>query len=45
MAATRTGPAAWTIRESRDATVMVPRVLGNSPRDVTGEVVMGAVRR
>ena len=40
MAATRTGPAAWTIRESRDATVMVPRVLGNSPRDVTGEVVM-----
>ncbi|MDZ7631096.1 MAG: hypothetical protein U5K74_07050 [Gemmatimonadaceae bacterium] len=40
MAATRTAPAAWTIRESGDATVMVPRVLGNSPRDATGEVVM-----
>lgn len=40
MAATRTAPAAWTLRESGAATVMVPRVLGNSPRDVTGEVVM-----
>ena len=40
MAATRTAPAAWTIRESGVATVMVPRVLGNSPRDATGEVVM-----
>lgn len=40
MAATRTGPAAWTVRESRDATVMVPRALGNSPRDASGEVVM-----
>ena len=40
MAATRTAPAAWTIRESGAATVMVPRVLGNSPRDQTGEVVM-----
>jgi len=40
MAATRTAPAAWTVRESGDATVMVPRVLGNSPRDATGEVVM-----
>jgi hypothetical protein len=40
MAATRTAPAAWTIRESGDATVMVPRVLGNSPKDATGEVVM-----
>lgn len=40
MAATRTSPAAWTIRESGYATVMVPRVLGNSPRDATGEVVM-----
>lgn len=40
MAATRTSPAAWTIRESRDATVMVPRYLGAAPRDVTGEVVM-----
>ena len=40
MAATRTAPAAWTIRESGAATVMVPRVLGNSPRDATGEVVM-----
>ncbi len=40
MAATRTSPAAWTIREARDATVMVPRYLGSSPRDATGEVVM-----
>jgi len=40
MAATRTAPAAWTLRESGAATVMVPRVLGNSPRDATGEVVM-----
>ncbi len=40
MAATRTAPAAWTIRESGAATVMVPRVLGSSPRDATGEVVM-----
>jgi len=40
MAATRTAPAAWTIRESGNATIMVPRVLGNSPRDATGEVVM-----
>ncbi len=40
MAATRTAPTAWTIRESGAATVMVPRVLGNSPRDATGEVVM-----
>lgn len=40
MAATRTAPAAWTVRESGAATVMVPRVLGNSPRDATGEVVM-----
>jgi len=40
MAATRTSAAAWTVRESRDATVMVPRYLGSSPRDATGEVVM-----
>jgi hypothetical protein len=40
MAATRTSPAAWTVRESRDAMVMVPRVLGSAPRDATGEVVM-----
>ena len=40
MAATRTSPAAWTVREARDATVMVPRYLGSSPRDATGEVVM-----
>ncbi|MCC7053151.1 MAG: hypothetical protein IT355_07765 [Gemmatimonadaceae bacterium] len=40
MAATRTAPAAWTLRESGAATVMVPRVLGSSPRDATGEVVM-----
>jgi hypothetical protein len=40
MAATRTAPAAWTVRESGAATVMVPRVLGISPRDATGEVVM-----
>jgi hypothetical protein len=40
MAATRTAPAAWTVRESGAATVMVPRVLGMSPRDATGEVVM-----
>lgn len=40
MAATRTAPTAWTVRESGAATVMVPRVLGNSPRDATGEVVM-----
>jgi hypothetical protein len=40
MAATRTAPAAWTVRESGAATVMVPRVLGVSPRDATGEVVM-----
>jgi len=40
MAATRTAPAAWTLRESGAATVMVPRVLGNSPRDASGEVVM-----
>jgi tetratricopeptide (TPR) repeat protein len=40
MAATRTTPAAWTIREARDAAVMVPRYLGSSPRDATGEVVM-----
>lgn len=40
MAATRTAPAAWTLRESGAATVMVPRVLGNSPHDATGEVVM-----
>ncbi|MBC7563717.1 MAG: hypothetical protein H7305_12475 [Gemmatimonadaceae bacterium] len=40
MAATRTAPAAWTLRESGAASVMVPRVLGNSPRDATGEVVM-----
>ena len=40
MASTRTAPAAWTLRESGAATVMVPRVLGNSPRDATGEVVM-----
>lgn len=40
MAATRTAPAAWTVRESGAATVMVPRVLGSSPRDATGEVVM-----
>ena len=40
MAATRTAPAAWTLRETGAATVMVPRVLGNSPRDATGEVVM-----
>ena len=40
MAATRTAPAAWTIRESGAATVMVPRMLGNSPRDQSGEVVM-----
>ncbi|MBC7844342.1 MAG: hypothetical protein H7099_18670 [Gemmatimonadaceae bacterium] len=40
MAATRTAPASWTVRESDAATVMVPRVLGNSPRDATGEVVM-----
>ena len=40
MAATRTAPAAWTLRESGAATVMVPRVLGASPRDATGEVVM-----
>ena len=40
MAATRTSPAAWTIREARDATIMVPRYLGSAPRDATGEVVM-----
>lgn len=40
MASTRTAPSAWTIRESGAATVMVPRVLGSSPRDATGEVVM-----
>ncbi len=40
MAATRTAPAASTLRESGAASVMVPRVLGNSPRDATGEVVM-----
>ena len=40
MAATRTAPPAWTIRESGAATVMVPRTLGQSPRDATGEVVM-----
>jgi tetratricopeptide (TPR) repeat protein len=40
MAATRTSPAAWTIREARDAAVMVPRYLGSAPRDATGEVVM-----
>lgn len=40
MAATRTAPSAWTVREAGAATVMVPRVLGSSPRDATGEVVM-----
>ena len=40
MASTRTAPAAWTLRESGAATVMVPRTLGSSPRDATGEVVM-----
>ncbi len=40
MAATRTAPMAWTLRESGAATVMVPRTLGQSPRDATGEVVM-----
>ena len=40
MASTRTAPAAWTIRESGSAAVMVPRVLGQAPRDATGEVVM-----
>jgi hypothetical protein len=40
MAATRTSPAAWTLRESGAATVMVPRVLGSAPRDASGEVVM-----
>ena len=40
MAATRTAPAAWTLRESGAATVMVPRMLGYAPRDATGEVVM-----
>ncbi len=40
MAATRTAPMAWSLRESGAATVMVPRTLGQSPRDATGEVVM-----
>jgi hypothetical protein len=40
MAATRTAPMAWTVRESGAAAVMVPRTLGHSPRDATGEVVM-----
>lgn len=40
MAATRTSPAAWTLREAGAATVMVPRYLAGSPRDATGEVVM-----
>lgn len=40
MAATRTSPAAWTMREAGAATVMVPRYLAGSPRDATGEVVM-----
>lgn len=40
MAATRTAPQAWTLREAGAATVMVPRVLGMAPRDATGEVVM-----
>jgi hypothetical protein len=40
MAATRTAPSAWTVRDAGAARVMVPRVLGSSPRDATGEVVM-----
>jgi tetratricopeptide (TPR) repeat protein len=40
MAATRTSPAAWTLRESGAASVMVPRYLGSAPRDASGEVVM-----
>ncbi len=40
MAATRTSPSAWTLREAGAATVMVPRYLASSPRDATGEVVM-----
>ncbi len=45
MAATRTTWAAWSVRQSIDATVMVPATLTYPPRDATGELAMVQLRR
>ncbi|HEX7118051.1 MAG TPA: hypothetical protein VF212_04650 [Longimicrobiales bacterium] len=44
MAATRTTPAAWSVRRAGDATVMVPAALSNAPRDGVGEIAMVQLR-
>jgi hypothetical protein len=40
MAATRTTPAAWTVRRADGAVVMVPRSQEHAPRDAAGRVAM-----
>jgi tetratricopeptide (TPR) repeat protein len=40
LAATRSTPAAWSVRRSAGATVLVPASLATAPRDVVGEVAL-----
>lgn len=44
MAATRSTPQAWSVREAGGATVMVPATLAATPRDITGELAMVQLR-
>lgn len=44
LAATRTADDAWTIRESGDAAVFVPRALSTAPHDAVAEVAMVQLR-
>jgi tetratricopeptide (TPR) repeat protein len=44
LAATRTGYAAWQVRDAAGATVMVPRVLHGGPRDAVGELALLQLR-
>jgi hypothetical protein len=40
LAATRTTPGTWSVRDAGGVTVMVPRVLGGGPRDAAGELAL-----
>lgn len=44
LAATRTTPEAWSMREARGSAVMVPASLAASPRDALGELAMVQLR-
>ena len=44
LAATRTTPEAWTVRESGNAGVMVPASVSAAPRDAAGDLAMVQLR-